>query len=114
MVLVSASERSDNATPPLQTWAPSSPCKPPGPTIPWPPLSPRLPQTRSSKPAHPPGAAPSSFLEANAIAAAALPVPADPIADPEAKVKTLTSAADQYNFIQERRAEWHAAGRPLK
>ena len=58
------------------------------------------------------GAAPSSFLEANALAAAALPVPTDPIADPEAKVKTLKTAADQYNFIQQRRAAWHAAGRP--
>src|SRR5262249_57590798 len=60
----------------------------------------------------PVGTAPSSFLEAKAIAAAALPVPTDPIADPEAKVKTLTSAADQYGFIQKRLAEWHAAGRP--
>ncbi len=60
----------------------------------------------------PVGAAPSSFLEANALAAAALPVPADPIADPEAKVRTLTTAAEQYNFIQERRAAWRAAGRP--
>jgi phospholipase C len=62
----------------------------------------------------PVGAAPSSFLEAKAVAAAALPVPADPIADPEATVKTLKTAADQYNFIQERRAAWRAAGRPLK
>jgi phospholipase C len=60
----------------------------------------------------PVGAAPSAFLEANAIAAAALPVPADPIPDPEAKVKTLTTAAEQYNFIQQRRAEWRAAGAP--
>jgi len=60
----------------------------------------------------PVGAAPSSFLAAKALAAAALPVPADPIADPEAKVNTLTTAADQYNFIQQRRAEWRAAGRP--
>src|SRR5690242_5875100 len=60
----------------------------------------------------PVGAAPSSFLEANALAAAALPVPADPIADPEAKVRTLTTAAQQYSFIQERRAAWRAAGRP--
>jgi phospholipase C len=64
-------------------------------------------------PGSPPvGAAPSSFLEANALAAAALPVPTDPIADPEAKVQTLTTAAQQYNFIQERRAAWRAAGRP--
>jgi phospholipase C len=62
----------------------------------------------------PVGAAPSSFLEANALAAAALPVPTEPIADPEATVKTLTTAADQYNFIQQRRAAWRAAGRPLK
>jgi phospholipase C len=37
----------------------------------------------------------------------------DTIADPEAKVKTLRSAADQYNFIQQRRAAWRAAGRLL-
>jgi phospholipase C len=67
------------------------------------------------QPGSPPvGAAPSSFLEAKAIAAAALPVPTDPIADPEATVKTLSTAADQYNFIQQRRAAWHAAGRPLE
>ena len=60
----------------------------------------------------PVGAAPSSFLEANALAAAALPVPTDPIADPQAKVQTLRTAADQFNFIQERRAAWRAAGRP--
>jgi phospholipase C len=60
------------------------------------------------------GAAPSSFLEAKAVAAAALPVPTDPIADPEAKVNTLRSAADLYTFIQGRRAAWRAAGRPLK
>ena len=60
----------------------------------------------------PVGAAPSAFLEAKALAAAALPVPKDPIADPEAEVKTLRSAADQFSFIQERLAEWHAAGRP--
>jgi phospholipase C len=58
------------------------------------------------------GAAPSSFLEAKATAVAALPVPEEPIADPEAKVKTLSTAAEQYNFIQERLAAWHAAGRP--
>jgi phospholipase C len=61
----------------------------------------------------PVGAAPSSFLEAKALAAAALPVPTDPIADPEATVKTLKTAADQYNFIQQRRAAWRATGRPL-
>ena len=61
----------------------------------------------------PVGAAPSSFLEAKAVAVAALPVPGDLIADPEAKVATLTTAADQYNFIQRRRAAWRAAGRPM-
>jgi phospholipase C len=60
----------------------------------------------------PVGAAPSSFLEAKAVAAAALPVPDHPIADPQAKVKSLRSAAEQYSFIQERLAAWHAAGRP--
>jgi phospholipase C len=58
------------------------------------------------------GAAPSSFLVAKALAAAALPVPTAPIADPEAKVKTLRSAAEHYQFIQERLAAWHAASRP--
>jgi phospholipase C len=67
------------------------------------------------QPGSPPvGAAPSDFLEAKAIDAAALLVPTDPIADPKAKVKTLRTAADQYNFIQQRRAAWRAAGRPLK
>jgi phospholipase C len=61
----------------------------------------------------PVGAAPSSFLEAKALAAAALPVPTDPIADPQATVNTLRTAADQYNFIQQRRAAWRAAGRPM-
>jgi phospholipase C len=60
----------------------------------------------------PVGEAPSSFLEAKAVAAAALPVPDDPIADPQARVKTLRTAADQYRFIQERLAAWQAAGRP--
>jgi phospholipase C len=65
-------------------------------------------------PGSPPvGAAPSSFLEAKAVAAAALPVPADPIADPAAAVRKLTTAAAQYTFIQQRRAAWRAAGRPL-
>jgi len=61
----------------------------------------------------PVGAAPSSFLEAKAVAAAALPVPGDRIADPEAKVKSLANAGEQYQFAQERLAAWHAAGRPL-
>ena len=60
------------------------------------------------------GAVPSSFLEAKAEAAAALLVPTDPIADPKGRVKTLQTAADQYNFIQQRRAAWRAAGRPLR
>ena len=60
----------------------------------------------------PVGAAPSAFLEAKAVAAAALPVPAEPIADPQAKVNTHKTAADQYNFIQERLAAWQAAGQP--
>jgi phospholipase C len=65
------------------------------------------------KPGSPPvGAAPSSFLIAKALAAAALPVPTDPITDPEATVQALSSAADHYRFIQERLAKWHAAGRP--
>ncbi len=51
---------------------------------------------------------------AEAEAAAALPVPTDPIADPEAKIKTLKGAADQYQFIQKRLKAWNAAGRPLK
>jgi len=59
------------------------------------------------------GAEPSSFLEAKAVAAAALPVPGASIADPKAKVETLTTAAEQYEFAQERLAAWHAAGRPL-
>jgi phospholipase C len=58
------------------------------------------------------GAAPSSFLEAKSLAAAALPVPGAPIADPEARVQTLNSAAEHYEFIQKRLAAWHAAGRP--
>ncbi len=62
----------------------------------------------------PVGASPSSFLVAKAEAAAALPVPTEPIADPEAKVKTLKSAADHYLFIQKRLTAWNAAGRPLK
>ncbi len=67
------------------------------------------------EPGSPPvGAAPSSFLHAKAVAAAALPVPGAPIPDPEAKVKTLVTAAENYQFIQERLAAWHAAGRPLE
>jgi phospholipase C len=62
----------------------------------------------------PVGAAPSSFLVAKALAAAALPVPTAPLADPDAKVKTLSTAADHYQFIQQRLAAWRAAGRPLE
>jgi phospholipase C len=57
------------------------------------------------------GAAPSSFLLSKAIAAAALPVPAVPIPDPEATLARLRTAADQYHFIQQRLAAWHEADR---
>ncbi len=60
------------------------------------------------------GAEPSSFLEAKALAAAALPVPGASIADPKTKVKMLVTAAEQYKFAQGRLAAWHAAGRPLE
>ena len=55
------------------------------------------------------GAAPSSFLTAKAIAAAALPVPAARITDPETAVAGLPTAADQYQFIQQRLAAWYEA-----
>ena len=42
-------------------------------------------------------------------AAAALPLPAAPITDPEATVTKLPTAADQYQFIQQRLAAWHEA-----
>lgn len=58
------------------------------------------------------GAAPSSFLEEKAVAAAALPVPGDHIANPKEKVKELASAASEYELAQKRLAAWHAAGRP--
>jgi phospholipase C len=60
------------------------------------------------------GAAPSAFLVAKARTVAGLPVPAQPTADALAKVATLKTAADHYEFIQQRLAAWHAAGRPLK
>ncbi|HTZ88075.1 MAG TPA: alkaline phosphatase family protein [Solirubrobacteraceae bacterium] len=63
---------------------------------------------------NPIGAEPSSFLEAKAIAAAALPIPGAGIADPKEKVEALGTAAEQYEFAQRRLAAWHAAGRPLK
>jgi phospholipase C len=59
------------------------------------------------------GEAPSSFLEAKAIAAAELPVPAAPIENPEQTVAGLSTAADQYAFIQDRLQAWEAAGKPL-
>jgi phospholipase C len=59
------------------------------------------------------GAAPSSFLEAKAIAAAKLPVPSQPIQNPEQTVAALSTAAQQYAFIQDRLQAWEAAGQPL-
>jgi phospholipase C len=58
------------------------------------------------------GAAPSSFLQAKAVAAAMLPVPCDPIDNPQQKVAELCTAAEQYGFIQDRLQAWEAAGRP--
>jgi phospholipase C len=60
------------------------------------------------------GAAPSSFLEAKAIAAAELPVPSAPIENPEQTVAGLSTAAEQDEFIQHRLQQWEAAGKPLK
>jgi phospholipase C len=59
------------------------------------------------------GEAPSSFLEAKAIAAAKLPVPSEPIENPEQTVAALPTAAKQYAFIQDRLQAWEAAGKPL-
>jgi phospholipase C len=59
------------------------------------------------------GEAPSAFLESKAIAAARLPVPSEPIENPEQTVAALTSAANQYAFIQDRLQAWEAAGKPL-
>jgi phospholipase C len=59
------------------------------------------------------GEAPSSFLEAKAIAAAQLPVPSRPIENPEQTVAALSTAAEQYSFIQDRLQAWEAAGKPL-
>ncbi|HYY00257.1 MAG TPA: alkaline phosphatase family protein [Mycobacterium sp.] len=61
----------------------------------------------------PVGEAPSSFLEAKAIAAAELPVPGAPIENPEQTVAGLSTAADQYAFIQDRLQAWESAGKPL-
>ena len=60
------------------------------------------------------GAAPSSFLEAKAIAAAELPVPSAPIENPEQTVAGLSTAAEQDEFIQHRLQQWETAGKPLK
>jgi phospholipase C len=59
------------------------------------------------------GEAPSAFLEAKAIAAAKLPVASQPIENPEQTVAALSTAAEQYGFIQDRLQAWQAAGRPL-
>lgn len=59
------------------------------------------------------GEAPSPFLEAKAIAAAKLPVPSKPINNPEQTVAGLSTAANQYAFIQDRLQAWEAAGKPL-
>jgi phospholipase C len=59
------------------------------------------------------GAAPSSFLEAKAIAAATLPVPNESIDNPEKTAAELSTAANQYAFIQDRLQAWEAAGKPL-
>jgi phospholipase C len=61
----------------------------------------------------PVGAAPNSFLEAKALAAAKLPVPSEPIDDAEQTVAALPTAAKQYAFIQDRLRAWEAAGKPL-
>lgn len=59
------------------------------------------------------GDAPSSFLVAKSMAAANLPVPGDPIDDPEAKVASLHTAAEHYEFVQQRLSAWRAAGQPI-
>jgi phospholipase C len=59
------------------------------------------------------GEAPSSFLEAKAIAAAKLPIASAPIENPEQTVAALSTAAKQYAFIQDRLQAWKAAGKPL-
>jgi phospholipase C len=58
------------------------------------------------------GAVPSSFLQAKAIAAATLPVPTEPIENPKQTVAALSTAAEQYAFIQDRLQAWEAAGKP--
>jgi phospholipase C len=59
------------------------------------------------------GEAPSQFLAAKAIAAAKLPVPSEPIENPDQTVAALPTAAKQYAFIQDRLHAWEAAGKPL-
>ena len=59
------------------------------------------------------GEAPSSFLEAKAIAAAKLPIASAPIENPQQTVAALPTAAKQYAFIQDRLQAWKAAGKPL-
>jgi phospholipase C len=59
------------------------------------------------------GEAPSGFLEAKAVAAAKLPVPSEPIENPEQTVAALPTAAKQFAFIQHRLQAWEAAGKPL-
>ncbi|OBI45417.1 alkaline phosphatase family protein [Mycobacterium sp. E796] len=59
------------------------------------------------------GEAPSAFLEAKAVAAAKLPIPSEPIENPEQTVAALPAAAKQYAFIQDRLQAWEAAGKPL-
>lgn len=59
------------------------------------------------------GVAPSSFLEAKAIAAAKLPVPSEPIENPEQTVAELSTASKQFAFIQDRLQAWEVAGKPL-
>jgi phospholipase C len=59
------------------------------------------------------GEAPSAFLEAKAIAAAKLPVPSEPIENPDQTVAALSTAAEQYGFIQGRLRAWEAAGKPV-
>jgi phospholipase C len=59
------------------------------------------------------GTAPSSFLEAKAIAAAKLPVPIDLLENSAQTLANLSTAGDQYAFIQDRLQAWEAAGKPL-
>ncbi|MDH6244438.1 alkaline phosphatase family protein [Mycobacterium sp. OTB74] len=58
------------------------------------------------------GEAPSAFLQAKAMAAATLPVPSQPIQNPQQTVAGLSTAAKQFDFIQDRLHAWQAAGKP--